>query len=360
MTGQLPTLDLVLENIIQGVVMFDAAQKLEVWNRHYQQILQFPEGYLKPGMSNYELALFLAKKGTFGPGDPDFLARERIKLIWGPSETRTNITIANDRAYEVLCKRTEAGGLVITYTDVTEREQALKELDDLNHQKDRFLMVVAHDLKSPFNGLLGYTDLLDENREQLSETDARDYISMIRQAALEAYKLLEDLLDWSRLQLGGFEPDIRPVSLHGLIHTNLDRYAPLGKLKQIRIDTDCDANLRLMADRNMLDTVLRNLISNAIKFSPEGTTIRIRAESHNQRIQMTIADQGQGIPPELQARLFQYVPGLSTRGTRGEAGTGLGLHLCGELLDQMAGDISVTSQPGHGSIFTITLPEANG
>ena len=179
MTGQLSTLDLVLENIIQGVVMFDAAQKLEVWNRHYQQILQFPEGYLKTGMSNYELALFLAEKGAFGPGDPDLLARERIKLIWGPSETRTSITIANDRAYEVLCKRTEAGGLVITYTDVTEREQALKELDDLNHQKDRFLMVVAHDLKSPFNGLLGYTDLLDENWEQLSEADARDYISMI-------------------------------------------------------------------------------------------------------------------------------------------------------------------------------------
>ena len=161
------------------------------------------------------------------------------------------------------------------------------------------------------------------------------------------------------MQLGGFEPDIRPVSLRDLIHTNLDRYAPLGKLKQIRIDTDCDAGLRPMADRNMLDTVLRNLISNAIKFSPEGTNITIRAENRDQRIRMTITDQGQGIPPELQARLFQYEPGLSTRGTRGEVGTGLGLHLCGELLDQMAGDISVTSQPGHGSIFTITLPEAN-
>ncbi|RED51303.1 ATP-binding protein [Aestuariispira insulae] len=358
MTGQISTLDLVLENIIQGVVMFDAAQNLEVWNRQYQQILQFPDGFLKPGLSNYEMALYLAKKGTFGPGDPDLLARERVELIWTPGEVRTNITIAGDRAYEVLCKRTETGGLVVTYTDMTERERALADLAELNQQKDRFMTVVAHDLKTPFNALLGCTDVLDKNWGQFSKTHIRDYISIIRQASLEAYKLLEDMLEWSRLQLGGYQADISPLDLDDLILTNLARYDPLARLKNIRIDSQLEDGLEVLADINMLDTVLRNLISNAIKFSPDHTVITLSATQMDSRIKLSIRDQGQGIAPEQQARLFQFQPGLSTKGTHGEAGTGLGLHLCQELMEQMSGQITFVSEPGQGSTFHVNLPAA--
>ena len=356
MSGHSGLLDNVLENIIQGVVMFDSDQNLRVWNRHYQKILQFPDGYLKVGRSNYEMALFLAEQGVFGPGNPPDLAKKRLDLIWGAAETRTSITINEKWIYEVLCKRTPDGGLVITYTDVTERENSRDRLSALNEHKDKFFMLLAHDLRGPFNALLGYSDLLQGRVGQLEPKQVRDFSGQIHRAAADAYKLLEDLLDWTSVQLGGYKLSIQPVDLELLVEANISRYQPIADTKAILIRQTGPAGITIPADPNMLDTILRNLISNAIKFSPVGGRIEVSVQQIGPVAGFSVRDRGVGIPPDRLEGLFRFGAEGATKGTQGEAGTGLGLHLCKEMVDMLAGEIQVDSTPGEGTVFRVLLP----
>ncbi len=121
-------LSTVLESVGHGIVMFDGSRRLLVWNDRYQQVLQLPEGFLQVGLSNWEMALYLAKRGDYGEGDPEKLAAERLNLLWNGDEARSEITIRNENIYDVLFQRTNDGGLVATYTDITERKEAEEAL----------------------------------------------------------------------------------------------------------------------------------------------------------------------------------------------------------------------------------------
>jgi PAS domain S-box-containing protein len=249
--------------------------------------------------------------------------------------------------------------------DVTEQlrtERALAEQRDqlqlLNGQKNRLFSIIAHDLRTPFNSLLGFSEILSQNVETLSPAEISEYAAMMHDSALQANSLLEALLEWSRLQMGGLKNEPRPFDIIVAIKTALAFNGASATNKNITVECADRALLSVLADPQMVDTVLRNLIANAIKFTDMGGAISVHAVRDGGDISISIRDNGIGIAPDRLARLFQFETNLSTAGTEGEKGTGLGLQLCKELVELQGGAMSVESALGQGSTFSFTLPSA--
>ena len=249
--------------------------------------------------------------------------------------------------------------------DVTERleaEQALAkqrdELESLNRQKNRLFSIIAHDLRTPFNSLLGFSEILSENAADLAPADVSEYARMMHQSAAQANALLENLLDWSRLQMGGLQSEPRPFDVAVAIEKALSFNAAGAAAKNIMTERLESPLLTVLADPQMVETVLRNLIGNAVKFTERDGIVSIEAHREGGEVIVTIRDNGIGMPPERLAHLFEFETGASTDGTDGEKGTGLGLQLCKELIDLQGGSLSVESTLGQGSTFRFTLPSA--
>lgn len=237
-------------------------------------------------------------------------------------------------------------------------EQARADLEELNAQKDKFFSIIAHDLKSPFNPLLGFSELLAAEGADLPRDRVSEYGALLHRAATEAFKLLEDLLDWSRIQLDRIDYDPGAVSLSELIERNIARYQYAAQAKGVRLRTDAVEEHVAWADPRMLDTVARNLLSNAIKFTRSGDSIAFATSTDHGSVVLTIRDTGVGMTAEKAAGLFQVGAYRSVVGTGGETGTGMGLIICKELVDRMGGTIRVDSTPGDGTTFILTLPQA--
>lgn len=251
-------------------------------------------------------------------------------------------------------------------------EKRAKELAELNRAKDKFFSIVAHDLKGPFLPLLGFASLLPE----MVDTDPPEAIKAsarsIHKSAKNVYTLLENLLEWSRLQMDRSEYEPIRLHLRNAIEYNIGLLKPNAAAKNIRLKNQAPAGLFVQADKNMLDTILRNLLTNAIKFTPQGGEVTISAgpgdlvlrRKDNQLNTMTefikviVSDTGLGISEEEQARLFQLDKPHTTRGTEEEKGTGLGLIICKEMIEKHGGQLRLESQVGQGTTVKFTLKAA--
>jgi ligand-binding sensor domain-containing protein/signal transduction histidine kinase len=231
-----------------------------------------------------------------------------------------------------------------------------KNLKELNATKDKFFSIISHDLKNPFSSLLSMSESVSENFQHFDEEDKLTVFNKIHESVKHIYSLLNNLLTWSRAQQA--KHDFVPVefNLSKLIeiNTNLNKLA--AEKKGIKILTDYDENIKAFADMQMINTVLRNLINNAVKFSAKGDTIEIVAKKENSHIEISVKDQGTGISEENQKKLFRIDVKYKSTGTSGEKGTGLGLILCKEFVEKNMGQIKVESVLGKGSIFTFTVP----
>ncbi|NQV60544.1 MAG: PAS-domain containing protein [Alphaproteobacteria bacterium] len=259
---------------------------------------------------------------------------------------------------------TIVGASGIAY-DVTERLQAVQdlakqrdELERLNGQKNRLFSIIAHDLRTPFNSLLGFSEILSDNAATLEPKEISEYAGMMHESARQANGLLETLLEWSRLQMGGLQSEPRPFDVAGAIDKALAFNATSAANKNIMTERLASPLLTALADPRMVETVLRNLIGNAIKFTERDGTVHLEASRKEGEIVISVCDSGVGISPERLGKLFQFETDASTAGTDGEKGTGLGLQLCKELVELQGGAISVESTPGQGSRFCFTLPSA--
>lgn len=231
-----------------------------------------------------------------------------------------------------------------------------KELNHTIKTKDKFFSILAHDLKSPFSGLLGLFGILLKNPEAFSEEKRNDMFQKIYDSSSQLYKLLENLLSWSGAQTKSITLTPENISIWELIDENISLQQQNANSKNIELTNEISKNIFVYADRNTIDTVFRNLISNAIKFTNKGGTVKIKESIKNKMIGIIVQDNGIGIPEENIDKLFKIEEKLITDGTNNEKGTGLGLVLCKEFIELNGGKISVKNDSVAGASFIVELP----
>ena len=229
-----------------------------------------------------------------------------------------------------------------------------------NTMKDKFFSIIAHDLKNPMNNILGFSDLLaiklnENNREEIK------FISRaIKHSVIQTNNLLENLLEWALSQTGNvhFEPE--NINLQDIIADESEYYIPFAESKQLSFHTEKVKKINVWADRNMLKTILRNLVTNAMKYSHPGGSIHIESRQLSTLAEVSVIDVGVGIQPMMMDKLFRFDERVTTRGTHDEKGSGLGLVLCKEFVEKNKGTIWAKSEPGKGTTFYFTLPLFRG
>ncbi len=256
----------------------------------------------------------------------------------------------------------EGNGVAIIYWDITERKQAEAELKikneqlkDLNATKDKFFSIIAHDLISPFNVILGLSETLKNDGRDLDIDSILKYVDIINSSAHNTYRLLENLLDWARMQQGRIPFDPKAIFINGLIESEIENLKNFADQKRISLHNDTKEDIIIHADEKMLSTVFRNLISNAIKFTPKEGKVNIEAHLKSDKVVISVSDTGLGMQEETLENLFKSGSVVTTRGTGNEKGSGLGLLLCKEFVEKHGGTISVKSEPGQGTRFVFTL-----
>ena len=255
-------------------------------------------------------------------------------------------------------------GLAGINRDITDRKKAEEEiklknelLQTINAEKDKFFSILAHDLKGPLSSFLGVTQILAEGIQNMSLEEIKEITINMKESAYNIYDLLENLLEWSRLKRGLMEFNPEKVNVKQITITCLEVLKESARKKNILIGSSFPADIEVNADLHMLETVIRNLVSNAIKFTPIGGKVAVEVKNiGDQSIEVKIIDSGIGMSPELKDKLFLLNEKTSRKGTEGEPSTGLGLLLCKEFIEKHGGKIWVESEVGKGSTFNFTIP----
>jgi signal transduction histidine kinase len=243
-------------------------------------------------------------------------------------------------------------------------QEYAEELQRLNRNKDRFFSTLAHDLKAPFNGILNLTKILEDEADNLSQEDVKDIAHDIHTASEQAYKLMENLLQWSLFETGGMRCQAEPLSLYEIAVSVIGLLNTIASQKGINLCISHTEDVLVYADRQMVHSVLQNLVTNAIKFTPSGGKVTISFEFSGTNAVVTVADTGIGMNEAQMQYIFSdsFVGNLcpTTAGTAEELGTGLGLLLCRQFVERNGGRIRVTSEIGKGTTFVFTLPLYRG
>lgn len=231
-----------------------------------------------------------------------------------------------------------------------------EELRKLNAEKDKFFSIIAHDLRGPFQGFLGMTEILCEDLPDMEIKMAQKMASSLYNSANNVYNLLENLLEWSRMQQGRSRFNPGEVNLSKLILGVTDTLSLLIVSKETELKLDIPENIFLFADKHMLNSIIRNLVTNAIKFTPRGGQICISLLKEDEFVKITVADTGLGMSKEIAENLFNTTGNTIRNGTEGEKSSGLGLILVKEFVDRHNGFISVLSEENNGSTFILSFP----
>lgn len=262
-------------------------------------------------------------------------------------------------------------GVIYVAQDIRERKQAeekikkyvmqLKEseekLKEMNASKDKFFSIIAHDLRNPFGSVLGYSEIISQDCETLDKAELKDFAEMLHKQAKTIYDLLENLLTWSRVQTGRMVYNPEHLNLEEKMMKVYYLYKEISEKKNVELTVNCEVRSLVFVDDNMIFTVMRNLVSNAVKFSPQNGMIKLIAKEDNKQVIVSVEDTGVGMTEEDQQKLFKIGVQHSTMGTENEKGTGLGLILCKELVEKNGGNIWVESKLGRGSKFIFTIPK---
>jgi signal transduction histidine kinase len=255
--------------------------------------------------------------------------------------------------------------LAIKY-DITQQKKAEqqlreknKDLEMSNATKDRLFSIIAHDLRSPVGSLDKFLEVVSHARKNADEEDFERLISQAKAISRNAYYLLVNLLDWARSQQDNITVDPEPVQVKEHVVEVLEIYHEAIQAKGIQIQLSFPDNGKaVFVDKNMLSTILRNLVSNAIKFTPVGGEIAISCKNSGSYGEIQVKDNGVGMSQDKQLSLFSFTQNKSTFGTNGEVGTGLGLVLVHDFVVKNNGELSVESKEGEGTSITVVLPMA--
>lgn len=257
---------------------------------------------------------------------------------------------------------TEKHSVIFNVTSIHNREIELEKsnnlLKEINAAKDKFISIVSHDLRAPFTTLLGFSEIL-LNEKDLSEEERNEYLKYIYDASKTELNLINCLLDWSRLQTGRIKIEPTRLNVKTIVANSITPLTGDAVRKNIDIKIDIPANLYMNADERLISQAILNLVSNAIKFTPAGKEVQIYSQRFKEgMLEIVVCDQGLGIPEEDQNKLFRIDQKFIMTGTNGEKGSGLGLTLVKEIIDKHGGQVWFYSKVGEGSEFHFTVPEA--
>jgi signal transduction histidine kinase len=246
---------------------------------------------------------------------------------------------------------------------ISQANEALREsernLMELNATKDKFFSIISHDLKNPFSSLLSISELMVESFDDAEKKDHRAGFKKINQSIKHLLDLLENLLTWSRSQRGRIKYDPVRFNLTNLIQENINLHKILAERKGIMLLSPRKDEVYAYGDRDMINSVLRNLVTNAVKFTHRDSKVEVLVETREKEIEVSVVDEGIGIAREDLNKLFRIDEKFKSTGTAGEKGTGLGLIICREFVEKNGGAIAVKSEQGKGSTFSFTIPLAN-
>jgi PAS domain S-box-containing protein len=303
---------------------------------------------------------------------------DQEKLIQNLSNAKAQTGFPLREVYRYISRKEEIGyletlgslivyenkpALLVVAIDITDRKEAEKILIDservlreANTMKDKFFSIIAHDLKNPFNAIMGFSNLLYEAYDNFDEKQRKTFIKNICEASESTFKLLQNLLEWSRTQTGNIDFNPQQLDLIGLINENISLLKSSAENKNISVKLGTFQKTSVFADENMVKAILRNLLSNAIKFTDVGGKVSVNVKLNEDMAEVTIEDNGIGIKPEDIVRLFRIDDQFKSDGTAKEQGTGLGLILCKEFVEKNQGSIWVKSEAEKGSQFSFSLP----
>jgi len=267
------------------------------------------------------------------------------KTTYGEEEKQVLIYVSEQIAMAISKKR-----------DEDELKRYSEELHELNKNKDKFFSIIAHDLRSPFYGLMGLTNILKSEYEELPPDETKAYLDELYSSTSNLYTLIENLLEWSRIQSGNMTFQPEEIDLKEHMEEVISVLHQTAQLKSISIKSCIDNCFRIYGDRAMIRSLIQNLISNAIKFTHNGGNINISCSKiNNDDVEVQVKDNGVGMSEDKISKLFRIDENISSPGTNKEKGTGLGLLLCKEFVEKHGSSINVTSEIGKGTRFSFAL-----
>jgi signal transduction histidine kinase len=254
-------------------------------------------------------------------------------------------------------------GITVSIQDITAKKQEIlksrklnAKLRNSNIQKDKLFSIIAHDFRSPFAGCLGLLEMVLDDLDSFSNEELRKMLEMIYNQSQSTYQLLESLLEWAHTQQNRINFSPERIDLHQIAEMSFFALNQNAEKKNIQLHNRIKKGTFVNADKNMLRMILKNILSNGIKFTNQDGIIEVRAEVKNRFIEISVTDNGIGIKKKSQKRIFDIDYQYIGKGTDGEKGTGIGLHVCREFVGRHGGAIEVDSEPGKGSTFRFTLP----
>jgi PAS domain S-box-containing protein len=307
-----------------------------------------PAEYKEKETKNFQA---LNETGRFGPSFKEYIRKDGSRYplsVSGAYFIATNGRKVVWNIIEDLSERRERELII---------EKQNEELQKLNATKDKFFSIIAHDLRSPFSGILGLSTILIQQIKNRNFDGIDEYAKIIHNSSQGAIDLLTNLLEWARLNSGRMEFNPEYLEVTGMIRPIIELLSISARQKSIQITQNIPDKLTIYADKLMLETIFRNLISNAIKFTPKNGNILVLAEDREKEFLFLIEDNGVGIEKKNLEKLFQIDENISSRGTENETGTGLGLILCKDFIQKHKGKIWLESERGIGSKFYFSIPK---
>ena len=356
-------LKLAMQSANEGLWDWSIATGNVYFNKQWCNMLGFEQGEIEPNIKSWETLVH--------PDDFGFVTQTLNRHLKG--ETANYETVHRVKTKSGEWKWILDHGMVIergadgeplraigTHIDITLQKQTEAELAKLLDMKDKFFSIIAHDLKNPFVTLMSFSEMLIDDFNDFSPEEIKANIQRILETSQITYNLLENLLAWARSQRGEIVLKPEYQSISNIVDDASSVFRMMYEKKKIRLINEIEVSDKALIDKNTITTVIRNLISNAIKYTNPGGEIIIRSSRNENNLLISVTDTGMGITPAELNKLFRIDTRLSKEGTSHERGTGLGLILCREFMEKNNGTISVKSTPRIGSIFTISFPVSAG